>query len=68
LTPAILQRPAKWHTFEKSEDERRTHRQQGAADVADQKNKERDMHRRDAASIHRDPRPDQEHRCTDGTD
>src|SRR6266850_126643 len=26
------------------------------------------MQRRDAASVHRDPRPDQQHRCADGAD
>ena len=58
LAPAILQRPAKRHAFEKSQDQRRAHGQQRAADVADQKNKERDMHRSDAAFVHRDPWPD----------
>ena len=68
LAPAILQCPAKRHAFDKSQDQRRAHGQQRAADVADQKNKERDMHRRDAPSVHRDPRPDQQHRCADGAD
>src|SRR5437867_12671378 len=64
----MLERPPERHAFEEAEEQRRTHRQKRAADVADQKNEESDMHRRNAASVHRDPGPDKEHRGADCSD
>src|SRR5947209_19782895 len=62
LAPAMLHGPPERHALEESQKQRRAHRQKRASNVADQKNEKRDVHRRDATFVHRDPRANEEHR------
>src|SRR5262249_16563311 len=46
----------------------RTSRQKRTANVADQKNEKRDMHRRDPSAVHHNPWTNEQHRRANGSD
>ena len=68
LRPAMLQGPTKRYIFKISQNQGWSHRQQRTPDIADDENKERDLHWRIPGPIHGHPGSDQEHRCADGAD
>src|ERR1700730_9330531 len=68
FAPAMLHSPPERHAFEKSKEQWRAHRQKRAANVADQKNEKRDVHRRDAIFVHRHPGPNEEDPSANGPD
>src|SRR5205814_5324975 len=67
-SPAGLQRPEKRHAIEEAKQQRRADRQKRAGNIAYYKNEKCDVHGRDSASIHRDPRADEQQRRPDRSD